>query len=178
MEFFAHWDQAVFYSINHLQNPFLDALSLWVVETRQLTWLVLMILFTFLSKRKDRWRIAIVGILLLVSVDFLTHLFLKPFFHRLRPCHVLQNVILRVPCPASASFPSGHVFDIFTLAVFFGFYYPKWIGTLSLVTILVSLSRIYIGVHYPLDVLGSAALGTLAAFLGRMIEKKLKRKQS
>jgi undecaprenyl-diphosphatase len=171
MQILLNWDQAVFYSVNQFHYFILDIFFLWVTQLDYKTLIVLILLFTFLSKKRNCWRIAIFAILLLTAVDILSHEVFKPFFHRPRPCGSLDNIRLLVPCPKSFSFPSTHAMNIFAIAVFMGSYYPNWTGFLSAMTILVSLSRIYIGVHYPLDILSGAFLGTIFALGWRRLEK-------
>ncbi|MBI1883268.1 MAG: phosphatase PAP2 family protein [Chlamydiae bacterium] len=178
MHMLTQWDLAIFHSINQIQSRVLDIFFLWITEFKSFGWFLLVALSTFLSKRKDRWRIALFAVLLLASVNVLSHEVFKPLFHRPRPCHVLQEAIVRTACPDSPSFPSGHAMSIFAIAVFLGFYYPSWVGFLGFLTVAVSLSRIYMGVHYPSDVLGGAILGMIMAFGWRKMEKKSKNQTS
>jgi undecaprenyl-diphosphatase len=173
MQMLLNWDEAVFHSINQFHHFFLDVLFLWVTQFNLENWIVLILLSTFLSKRKDRWKISLLAILLILTMDFFSHSILKPLFERPRPCETLEEVRLLVQCPKSSSFPSGHAMKIFGIAVFLGRYYPHWTGLLSFMTLMVSLSRIYIGVHYPLDIMGGAIAGTAFAFLWIKLERRL-----
>lgn len=172
MDILLRWDQALFHSINQCHIPFFDGLGIMIHEMKEWVWLAVLFLAAWISKRKDRWRILIFTVALMGAIDILNHEFLKDFFARPRPCQALKEIKLLVNCPNSFSFPSTHTMSIFGISVFLSIYYPRWTGLLAALSILIGLSRIYIGVHYPLDVLGGAIIGTLCALLFWQIEKK------
>ncbi len=173
MDTLFRWDQSIFYAINSLHHTLWDSIAISVHETPDWLWVVILGLATWLSKRKDRWKIFLFTCVLLFTVDFLNHEILKDLFKRSRPCNALTGVVNLVPCPRSFSFPSTHTMGIFAISVFLSIYYPKRVGLLVTVSIIVSLSRIAAGVHYPLDVLGGALVGTLCAILFWQIEKRI-----
>jgi undecaprenyl-diphosphatase len=67
------------------------------------------------------------------------------------------------------SFPSGHATTAFALAAVVGFLSPRWFYPMLAVAVLIALSRVALGVHYPSDVTGGAILGLLGAYLARFI---------
>ena len=85
---------------------------------------------------------------------------LKDLFDRLRPAVADPTVTTLVATPDSPSFPSGHATTAFAAAVAIGALHPRLRWPLLLLAALVGLSRIYLGVHYWLDVVAGAALGT------------------
>lgn len=121
-----------------------------------------------------RYRRQAMGLLLtlvaaVVISDQTASALLKPLTLRLRPCHVpaLQKIIHPVlECGGSYGFASSHAANTFALAtglwLLIGKQYP-WLKWLFLWAALVSYSRIYVGAHYPLDVLAGAGIGVLAA---------------
>jgi undecaprenyl-diphosphatase len=89
---------------------------------------------------------------------------LKQLLHRPRPCDVLEGINLLVGCPGSFAMPSGHASGTFAFAVPFYFFVRSGARHALLAgAALVSASRVYVGVHYPSDVLAGAALGSAVA---------------
>lgn len=94
-----------------------------------------------------------------------------------RPPSVIETDMINIIGPPlySHSFPSGHTVTIFTLAGLLVFYFRTFLARLAIVTIaiLIGISRIAVGVHWPVDVLGGAALGIFFAIAGFWIISKL-----
>jgi undecaprenyl-diphosphatase len=74
-----------------------------------------------------------------------------------------------VPLPHDASFPSGHAATSFAAATMLTFYFPRLAPVLYLLAAAVAFSRVYVGVHYPLDVIAGALLGVLVATALRLL---------
>jgi undecaprenyl-diphosphatase len=111
---------------------------------------------------KKRWNtiLVLIGCIMAVGLADLTAArVLKPYFQRPRPQATEPHIRLLVPSQGSYSFPSNHAANMFAAATFFSFTVPivGLIGTLA--AFLVAYSRVYVGVHYPLDVLAGAVLG-------------------
>ena len=111
------------------------------------------------------WFLVITGAIVLIN-DALCYQIIKPFFARPRPCHVLEDVVIFSRCSSNSSFPSNHASNIFAAATIMGGAYRHVIFLAYGIAFLVGLSRIYLGVHYPSDVLAGAIIGTCFGLLG------------
>ena len=114
---------------------------------------------------------ALLLVLVLVCSDQLSSSVIKPLVQRPRPCHsvegvpVVQNIHMLVDCGGGKSFPSSHAVNNFAVATLFAFFYRRWTWAFFTWAILVALSRVTVGVHYPSDILGGGVLGAGVAAL-------------
>jgi undecaprenyl-diphosphatase len=173
-DLFYNADVMVFFFFNHsLSAPFLDRFFSIITNVNNwyITYVVLA-LYVFIKGGRTG-RIAIIGVILLILVtDQVSHKIIKEIFTRIRPCHVLANVITPLGCTGTYSFPSNHAVNNFAAAVFLSMLYPgfKWI--FFVVAFLVATSRIYLGLHYPSDIIAGALLGAGAGYLFGVIAIK------
>lgn len=106
-----------------------------------------------------------------------TNLFLKNVVARTRPYLAVEGLHSIVGAQMDYSFPSGHTACSFAAAVVIFLLCPRRVGVPALgLAVLISLSRLYVGVHFPTDVLGGALVGTAAAFLALRICKSFWKK--
>jgi undecaprenyl-diphosphatase len=175
MDFITQLDADLFHLVNSsLTSPVLDAVMPYVTEKFNFLGAIIVaaILIVALGKRQDR-----VGLLVLVVLVFASDFVcaeLKDLFERVRPCNAM-DVRLLVGCGKSYSFPSGHATNIFSAMVFLTIRYRRFAPLFLLIATAVAYSRVYVGVHYPLDVLGGAVLGTSMAFVFTEGEKRVTR---
>ncbi len=123
-------------------------------------------------------RLLVVMALLLLVVSNAVSEQLKQLFQRPRPCLALETVRLLVGCSkTNFSFPSSHASNITAQALLFAYSYRPIAVPLFLVAAAVGYSRVYVGVHYPLDVVGGIlvglACGAVFIFLTREVERRL-----
>lgn len=147
--------------------PIITNLNNWRIPI-VLVWFFLMI------KGGKRGRVAALLLIpVLTMSDQMSASILKPLFGRIRPCHALDNVRLLVGCGGRLSFPSSHATNISAVAVLFGYFYRKGTLWFVLIAALVGFSRIYVGVHYPGDVIFGFMVGISLSILLLYIYHKL-----
>ena len=104
---------------------------------------------------------------------------IKALIDRPRPPLRYPDPKTLVPVPHDASFPSGHAATSFAAATMLTFAFPRLAAPLFVLAAAVAFSRVYVGVHYPLDVIGGAALGALIAIaLRRLATARLRSRQT
>ncbi|WP_299526293.1 phosphatase PAP2 family protein [uncultured Methanobrevibacter sp.] len=141
--------------------------------------LLICVVLYFAGKNKDK-KVALIAILGLAITSLLVSI-IKPTVGELRPFLVLPHVNLLVQENGMYSFPSGHTSLVFTIATILGLSYKfknvKLIYITLAIATIVGFSRIYLGVHYPVDVFGGIIVGVLSGLLslklGEGIFKKL-----
>ena len=170
-------DTEIFLAINAQHNSFWDFVMYWA--SNKFIWIPLYLLFLYFLIKNYKWKTLIilvfVAILITLSDQISLHLF-KNIFQRLRPCHEPEIAdmvhLINNKCGGQFSFISSHAANTFALAVFLikiiGRSYKYFTPLILLWAILVGYSRIYLGVHYPGDVIIGALLG---AALGYLIAK-------
>jgi undecaprenyl-diphosphatase len=166
-----HADKQAMLWLNSRHSPFFDQV-MWFVSGRP-EWIPLYLAllgWVIWRYRKHSVWIILTLVVMIVLSDQLANL-LKNGVQRLRPCrdpeigplvHVVRN-----RCGGAFGFVSGHAANSFALTVFISLLFRKSWLTVSMLcwAVLISYSRIYLGVHYPGDVLGGAVLGTAVAMI-------------
>ncbi|QBA64631.1 phosphatase PAP2 family protein [Muriicola soli] len=169
-----HIDKEVFIFLNNLGSPAWD--DFWMIMTNKWSSIPLYLLLLFFSARTLGWKktlLLLVSIALLITVCDQLANFFKLGVGRLRPCHdpELDSLfrLVKSSCGGKYGYFSAHAANSFALAVFFTHFfrstYPLLSRVLILWAVVVSYSRIYIGVHFPLDVLSGAFVGLLMGWL-------------
>lgn len=183
IEAIKNWDEAAFLWLNSFHSSALDPIVLQLTQT--ISWIPLYVLLLYQIYRIDpkntAWILGGVMLTILLS-DQVTSGLMKPYFERLRPCHDPRwdgMLHLYGRCGGLYGFVSSHAANTFGLATFLTLKLgkkQKAIAWLFLYALLVSYTRIYLGVHYPLDVFFGAVVGVLAAFFSWLCVVVLKRK--
>jgi len=109
-----------------------------------------------------RWGVFALTVIAVALADW-SAMGLKALVDRPRPPLRYAEPKTLVPVPHDASFPSGHAATSFAAATMLAFAFPRLAPFLYVLAAAVAFSRVYVGVHYPLDVIGGALLGALIA---------------
>jgi len=184
MQWLVGVDRALFSLLNgDWTHPILDVVVPFV--TTQENWYpVLVGLWVALiiwGGRRGRIAAALLVVAVALS-DQITCSLLKPLIGRVRPCNALpaDQVRLLVGRSGAYSFPSAHASNSFAMATVVCWRFPRVAPVAFTVAGLVAYSRVYVGVHYPLDVLAGALLGIVVgrvlAAVGNASERLLKRR--
>jgi undecaprenyl-diphosphatase len=183
LEFLDHIDKELLLFLHKQSTPFLDVTM--VAVTEKYTWILLYLILILALIRQFGWQsvYSIVAVILLVIIsDQLTSGLMKPFFGRLRPCHDpeighLIRIIRR--CGGEFGFVSSHAANSVSVSTFFILLFRKshrYVWWILIWPLLFSYSRIYMGVHYPLDVICGAVVGIALGWLVYWGTEKLSQK--
>ncbi len=156
-----------FQLINNLAGKWLalDWFGIFCAEYLIFIMVFLVIVWTIFNKKDSSAdAVVILEIILAGFFGYLIKILINLIYFRPRP-FAAHDVSLLIGKLADGSFPSAHAFLSFAMA-FMIYFYSKKLGIVFLVlAAFVSVSRIYVGVHYPLDVLGGILLGALSALV-------------
>lgn len=175
-------DSRLLVYLNSLGSETFD--PLWLIITKQLYWTPVFLLMFFLIYRKiggKQTLYLLLFIAVLVAFTDQATNFVKNTFERLRPCNNPEiNTIIRVvQSRSSYSFFSGHAANTMAVATFLYLVLKrhfKYLGFLFLWPLIFAYSRIYLGLHYPGDILSGYFFGALFGFITFKIYQKLKAK--
>lgn len=176
------WDEQLFLWLNSFHIYWLDPVVYQLTKT--ITWLPLYLFLAYKIYRfdsKNSWWVFGGVALTILLADQITSSFMKPFFERLRPCHDVrwEGLIHNYQrCGGLYGFASSHAANTFGLALFLNMKMHKKVphlGWLFLYATVVSYTRIYLGVHYPLDLLVGAGVGMAVAIFAWFLIVYVKR---
>lgn len=168
IEFLSNIDSKLFLILNGINSPFWDTI-MWHVSGK-LTWVPVYLLIVYFIARRYRWKTIwiLIAIALVVTLaDQISVHFFKNVFERLRPCHnpEIKDIVhlVKGKCGGKFGFVSSHAANTFGVATFLLMLFrSRWFSLAILLwAAVVSYSRIYLGVHYPGDVLVGSLLGVV-----------------
>ena len=165
MDFFLSIDRACFLFINNnLSNPGFDFIMPLFDETKYFIPLLLLPwIFAVFYDKKNRWKLAFLIPLIIILADQ-SGLFIKKAVLRPRPWAGIDPDLVNHLVSQKGrnySFPSNHAANTAGLAMVFSAIYHQYRYFFWIMAVIVMFSRIYIGVHYPADVISGCIIGTL-----------------
>jgi len=173
-------DKALFVFLNSLGNESFDFIWLLITDKRSSIPLYIFLLIYSYKKLSTNnfWKYLLVVAFLILFTDQISGFF-KDYFQRLRPCHDPEiNSYIRIVkkgCGGLYGFFSSHATNTFAIATFYYMllrkhsYFFKFLFAWALI---VSYSRIYIGVHFPIDVLFGICFGILLGYIFSLFASK------
>jgi undecaprenyl-diphosphatase len=166
-----NFDTALLHQVIQLRRPWLDdvmLLSSALGAAGFIWWVTALITMVFPDKRMAAYRMLLAGFLTWGISEFI----LKPVVDRARPFEVESSLTVIDAKPVSRSFPSGHAAMAFAYAVGGARMIPGSAWVWWPLAVIVAVSRVYVGVHWPSDIIGGAAIGLACAWFvlgGRQI---------
>ena len=162
---------SILYFIQGLHTPFLDRFMTAVTSLGDKGWFFIVLgIILFCFKRTRKMGAAV--LLSLAAGGLIGNVVLKNLVMRDRPCWIDESVRLLIQNPKDFSFPSGHTLASFETAVSIFLYNRKWGVPVIVLASVIALSRLYLFVHFPTDVLSGMALGIFIGwYVHRTIEK-------
>ena len=164
------WEISVFHAVNNWPNSLRPLFLVATVAPESIViGLVAIVVAFFLKMYKLAWRLAV-----LTVGGFGVTFIVKHFFGRPRPQEVLTNLHVRAS-ETGAGFSSGHAMMITVVALAILPYLPKKLRWIPLVMVILTIvSRLYLGVHAPLDVIGGFAVGLGSVCFLQILPTKFK----
>ncbi len=154
-------DYSIFLYLNHGDiNPFFDTLFPMLRELTYVFWSLLIVYF-WLKKEKRLALVTIAGI----AAGLVFTYPVKLIIDRARPYAQIESTRLLTPSEYDSSFPSGHAEISFLASTIVSRFHPEYGKYLYAFSFVVALSRVYVGVHFPTDVLGGAIIGIMIGLL-------------
>ncbi len=160
-----------------IRNPILDPVMkvITTLGNAGILWIILTVLL--LIPKKTR-KVGLISACALLASLLVNNIVIKNLVARVRPYNAIEGLVPIVTKPSEFSFPSGHSASSFASASVFYRKLPKKYGIMAIViALLVSLSRLYVGVHYPTDVLAGIITGIGCSYLGEWAVSLSERKR-
>ena len=183
MDKLIQWDIDLFLFLNNIHNSFWDEV-MWFISGKY-EWIPLYVILLGVIIWKFRMKSILVILMipiLITAADQISVKLFKEVFERLRPCHnpEIQHLVHTVnnKCGGKFGFVSSHAANSFALAGFLSLIFTnKWFNLFILFwAAVVSYSRVYLGVHYPGDILVGALLGLIIGYLVYLLFQFIERR--
>ena len=162
-----------------VRNPILDNLMIFITSLGNggMIWIAATIVL--LIPKKTR-KAGIMSAAALLGSLIINNNIVKNIVQRPRPFVTFTDLQIIIPTPSEFSFPSGHTSSSFAAAAVFYRHLPKKLGLPAVILAgLIGFSRLYVGVHYPTDVIAGVLMGILLSYLAEylvnLFVKKLKK---
>ena len=160
----------------HIRNPILNSMMIFITNLGNggIIWIAATI--ALLIPEKTR-KVGIMSAIALLGSLIINNEIIKNLVKRPRPFVTFTDLQIIIPTPSQYSFPSGHTSSSFAAAAVFYRHLPKKLGVPSIVLAgLIGFSRLYVGVHYPTDVIAGVVMGIFLSYLAEFLVKFVQQK--
>ncbi|MEP7266183.1 MAG: phosphatase PAP2 family protein [Saprospiraceae bacterium] len=182
MEQIIQLDFVLFHFINQVwTNHYLDVFFSFM--RNQYVWAplyVFLIAYLVMNFGGKGWKYILMTVFIVLGSNYLSSELIKKNIHRSRPCNEVAlegHRRLLVHCGTGYSFTSSHATNHFSISVFFcltgAVFMGRWRYLFLIWAVIISYAQIYVGVHFPLDILGGAFIGSIAGIIGSFMYKKI-----
>ena len=154
-------DRSILVWIHESHIPILNQVMPFITDADNWVLPILLLILYLGFFRGKKGKIALCLLIISLSLnDSICAQLLKPFFERVRPSHIsIEGLNLLVSKGGKWSMPSNHASNMFSLAVILSYFFDRFKIPLFLLAIMIAISRVYVGVHYPGDVIVGALVG-------------------
>lgn len=166
---------SLFFLIFGLNNQSQPVDFLMIFGAEYLIYLMWFLIFIFAFKGTTREKKSLIIFLISFPLLILITKFIHLFLFEPRP-YITNDILPLITHKADASFPSRHASISFAMAFAFLYFKSKWGIPILLLAIWVGISRVYVGVHYPIDILGGIIVGIISLIIALQIKEILRRK--
>ncbi|WP_102275715.1 undecaprenyl-diphosphatase [Cytobacillus massiliigabonensis] len=156
-------DNKVFMHINRLsgRGSAIDVLMIWISKRIRFVFIFVLVFMWF---RNDSYKNAANKAVLSMGITLFIHTLIKWFYFKPRP-FVKNRVGILIPSKIDSTFPSKHALLVFAISTSI-FLYDRFLGSIMWVlSILTGFSRIWVGHHYPSDIIGSAFIASITSII-------------
>lgn len=159
-------DTSVFRAINDAHIPIVYYFMFLISLLGELAtiWFFFGAIILYKNKKEGKKIFIMLTLAILVTL-IINHFIIAYFMFRVRPYIALDHVYQLGKQWRDSSFPSGHVSSAMAATVVLGKYYRKYLSLMLAFVFLTMISRVYLGMHYPLDVLGGVVVGLISGYL-------------
>jgi undecaprenyl-diphosphatase len=185
------WDRRLLVWLNSFHADWLDPVMYWTSQTLFWLPLYLFLLGLIIKDFKKEWWIPFIGIAVTILLaDQITATLMKPYFARLRPSqepalvgivHLVTDHNGEIYTGGLYGFASSHAANTFATATYFTLLFRSrhsWITWLFLWAAVMTYTRIYLGAHYPGDILVGGLVGVASGFAGFKVNEWIRKKRA
>lgn len=150
----------------YLSNPILDRFMPFITNEDNWIILILFLIIFLCTGAKKKGRITLLLLILSLSLtDIICAQYIKPFIERVRPSHLsLEGINLLVKKGGKWSMPSNHSANMFAFSVILSYFYNRYRHLLFSLACVIAFSRVYVGVHFPGDVIIGGVIGYMISW--------------